>query len=71
VTTEKQALALLKEKEFDMVLMVPNLEETDIFTLDNKIKLSLLFYGLPEKIIVRESIIFLSGPGIQTCFLPW
>lgn len=38
VSSEKQALALLKEKEFDMVLMVPYLEDTDILELGHKIK---------------------------------
>lgn len=38
VSSEKKALELLAEKEFDMVLLVPFLEETDIFALGSKIK---------------------------------
>jgi len=33
VYSDKEALELLGKKDFDMVLIVPHLEETDVFTL--------------------------------------
>ncbi|MCP3873775.1 MAG: phosphoenolpyruvate synthase/pyruvate phosphate dikinase [Desulfobacteraceae bacterium] len=38
VSSVKQALSLLNTKKFDMVLIVPNLEEIDVFSLGQKIK---------------------------------
>ncbi|CCK82197.1 PEP/pyruvate-binding domain-containing protein [Desulfobacula toluolica] len=38
VSSVEEALSLLRQKEFDMVLIVPHLEELDLFSLGKKIK---------------------------------
>ncbi|NIR13445.1 MAG: hypothetical protein GWN86_05650 [Desulfobacterales bacterium] len=77
-----QALSLLNEKQFDMVIATPHLDEIDAFSLGLKIKkikpdLPVILLGHSIKGIsppgYKDRIVgvltkFLSGPAIPICF---